>query len=263
MASNKFGAKEVMDVVFYDIKTNKPVLFLDTLKTSEIEQTAQEVYARGGKGNSKLVGWEFDKEVMMNITDALLSPRSLELVTGVATKVGAHPIAMRQSTEWDTSGSKPVDKGSHFPLKASGSGEIQLAYTPLETAEKIWVYEASEEGTPGKEKVGSLSGKTLTVSSLANKEVVVYYSFNSDDTAETYTIAADKFGGIYKVVGNTYVRNAETGQDERFQMTLPKVKLKSGFKIGFSADGDPSSFDMNIEILKDSKTPTMVTMTRY
>ena len=39
----KFGAKEVMDVVFYDIATNKPVLFLDTLKTSSIETTAQEV----------------------------------------------------------------------------------------------------------------------------------------------------------------------------------------------------------------------------
>ena len=53
----KFGAKEVMDVIFYDIATNKPVLFLDTLKTSSIETTAQEVYARGGKGNSKLIGW--------------------------------------------------------------------------------------------------------------------------------------------------------------------------------------------------------------
>ena len=33
----KFGAKEVMDVILYDMSTNKPVIFFDTLKTSSIE----------------------------------------------------------------------------------------------------------------------------------------------------------------------------------------------------------------------------------
>ena len=59
MANNifeKYGIKEVADVVFYDTVTNKPVLFLDTLKVSTIEQTAEQVSARGGKGNPELIG---------------------------------------------------------------------------------------------------------------------------------------------------------------------------------------------------------------
>ena len=35
-ANTKFGAKEVMDVILYDMSTNKPVIFFDTLKTSSI-----------------------------------------------------------------------------------------------------------------------------------------------------------------------------------------------------------------------------------
>ena len=260
----KFGAKEVMDVVFYDIATNKPVLFLDTLKTSAVETTAQEVYARGGKGNAKLIGWEFDKECSMNMQNALLSPKSIELVTGVATKTGIQAISMRQVTEFDvTDPANPVDKGSYFPLKASGTGAIQLAYTPLESAANIWVYEVDKDGVAGEEKVGTLAGTVLTVAALANKEVVVYYSYNSKATAETYTVAADKFGGTYKIVGNTFLRNETTGADEKFQMVIPKAKLKSGFNLNFSSDGEPSVFEMSVEILKDSKTPTMITMVKY
>lgn len=46
--------KEVADVVFYHLNANGdpdyPVLYLDSLKVSTIEQTAENVSARGGKG---------------------------------------------------------------------------------------------------------------------------------------------------------------------------------------------------------------------
>lgn len=50
----KYGIKEVADVTFYDIQDDgsvgAPVLYLDTLKVSTIEQTAENTSARGGKG---------------------------------------------------------------------------------------------------------------------------------------------------------------------------------------------------------------------
>ena len=52
---DKYGIKEVADVTFYKINDDgsrgDPVLYLDTLKVSTIEQTAEEAEARGGKGN--------------------------------------------------------------------------------------------------------------------------------------------------------------------------------------------------------------------
>ena len=55
MSNAKFGAKEVMDVVLYDMETDKPVIQFDSLKTSSISVTSEKVYARGGKGNPKLI----------------------------------------------------------------------------------------------------------------------------------------------------------------------------------------------------------------
>lgn len=84
----KYGIKEVADVVFYSI--NKigdeefytPVLFLDTLKVSTIEKTAEKVEARGGLGNKKLITWNFGKEIILNLEDALFSPASMSMIWG-------------------------------------------------------------------------------------------------------------------------------------------------------------------------------------
>lgn len=84
----KYGIKEVADVVFYSItevgdeEFYTPVLFLDTLKVSTLEKSAEKVEARGGKGNKKLVVWNFGKEITLNLEDALFSPASMSLTWG-------------------------------------------------------------------------------------------------------------------------------------------------------------------------------------
>ena len=84
----KYGIKEVADVVFYSITTigdeefYTPVLFLDTLKVSTLEKTAEKVEAKGGKGNKKLITWNFGKEVTLNLEDALFSPASMSMIWG-------------------------------------------------------------------------------------------------------------------------------------------------------------------------------------
>lgn len=56
-----YGIKEVADVVISRIDGNNkytPVLYLDTLKVSTIEETASSTDATGGKGNAKLISWD-------------------------------------------------------------------------------------------------------------------------------------------------------------------------------------------------------------
>ena len=83
---DRYGIKEVADVTFYKIDSNgnkgAPVLFLDTLKVSTVEQTASSADARGGKGNPKLVSWDFGKEINVTLTDALFSPASMAFMFG-------------------------------------------------------------------------------------------------------------------------------------------------------------------------------------
>lgn len=263
-ANTKFGAKEVLDVILYDMATNKPVIFFDTLKTSSIEVTTEKVYAKGGKGNTKLITWELNKEGKLTIEDALLSPKSLELISGVATVTGKQTVYMRQATEYDTTGASPVDKGELYPLTGSSTGVINLAYVPKESATSILVYEIDDDcGTPLNMASATLTDKTLTVPDAINKKVVVYYSFDSSNSTETYIIDSSHFSGTYKLVGNTVIRNRESGRDEAFQVVIPNLKWSSNLNLDFSAEGDPQPTSFECEIMKAANSSTMIQMTRW
>lgn len=84
----KYGIKEVADVVFYSItqiedeKFYIPVLFLDTLKISSLEEQAETVEHFGGKGNNRVISWNFKKDINLELQDALFSPMSMSLIWG-------------------------------------------------------------------------------------------------------------------------------------------------------------------------------------
>ena len=262
MANAQFGAKEVLDVVLYDMVTNRPVIQFSSLKTSAISVTSEKVYARGGKGNPKLITWEINKEATLNIESALISPKSLELISGIARKTGTQDISMRQTTEWDSG----VNKGKLYPLVADASGVITLAFTPKETAAEILVYLYDEDcDTPLDMTGATLDASTgeLTVAAAAEERVVVYYTYESEVTAETFVIDAEHFSGTYKLVGDTWLRNADTGQDEGFQITIPNLKFSSNLELGFAAEGDPATTSFECEIMSDAKTGVMIQMVKY
>ena len=83
---SKYGIKEVADVVFYELDDkgapSAPVLYLDSLKVSNIEQSAEVIDATGGKGNVKLISWDTNKEITATFEDALFSVKSLAIMFG-------------------------------------------------------------------------------------------------------------------------------------------------------------------------------------
>jgi hypothetical protein len=96
LPTKRFGIKEVADVHFFKIDpsvvdvataiekydgTNvKPVISFDTLKVSNIESTAENSEARGGKGNASLISWDYGREVTVTLEDALMSMETLSLL---------------------------------------------------------------------------------------------------------------------------------------------------------------------------------------
>lgn len=259
-SNEKFGVKEVLDVTLYDMATNKPVIRFDTLKSASINITAEKVYARGGRGNPKLITWELNKEATMTVEDALLSPKSFELVSGIAVTTAAQNLPMRQSTEYGEDGKS---KGDLYPLKVGTGGKVTLAYAPVGGKEKVYVYKADDD-----------CGTALTVSNVTTKEVtltgategdavIAYYDFASPATTQTFTIDSSTFAGTYKLVGDTVVRNKDTGKDEPFKVIIPNIKWSSAFSFNFAAEGDPSTQSFECEILKPSNSNTMIQLYKY
>lgn len=79
----QFGIKEVADVTFTPLDTsNGKELTFDTLKVSNLEFTSEEAFARGGKGNPKLITWDYNREATLTLQDAVLSMDTLGMIFG-------------------------------------------------------------------------------------------------------------------------------------------------------------------------------------
>ena len=265
-ARSQFGVAEVMDVIFYNLATGKPELFLDTLKMTNLENTADEKIARGGQGNPILITWDFDREANFEIQDALLSPKTLELLTGNQMVQDKAVIRIRQETEYDEDGN---DKGWQYPLKTDEEGRVTLGF-PVYDKNNVFVYKRSEELDKDAElnySVNPTDNKELTVYDyeevkLTDTEVIVYYKYETSHKSQIYTITADSFPGEYEMVGSTVVRNLD-GVDEPFQVVVPRCKLQPGFEVNMQPDGDPSVFDMNVTVYRDRETPEMIRFIKY
>ena len=287
----QFGVAEVMEVVFYDLTTREPVLYLDTLKMSNMESTAEQKVARGGIGNPVLITWDYNQDVNFALQDALLSPSSFAALLGnpverLLSESGGAPegqrkeyVRMRQSTEYEQTTEGMESKGWGFPLvlKADEYGTffIETAYPPTtrtpgqDILSNIWIYPRDGEMVSEVITVDNVDEKIITFDDAyaglyAGMEVIAYYDYEVSDGHDTqvYTLSASNFPGFYEMVGTTFVRNMD-GIDERFQVVVPRCKMQPGFNISMQPDGDPSVFDMNITVFRDKPTPTMVKFIKY
>ena len=68
---------------------------------------------------------------------------------------------------------------------------------------------------------------------------------------------------IDRVVGDTYARNRSTGKDEYFQFLIHRAKVNPENTITLSADGDPSTFNMSLRVLRNIGDTGMIDLIKY
>ena len=234
---DRYGIKEVADVTFYDLDSNgvptNPVLYLDTLKVSTIEQTAEEANATGGKGNTALISWDYGKEITVTLEDALFSAKSMAIMFGngtVKSYTGAAAFIMKTEQ-----------------FVATGSGDV-----PNQGTSGLgWNYRY--EGPDGSlytkinPKFYSAIGAPVTTL-VANEKYFCTFDVLVDGSV--IEIGSNTFPGTYYITGDTYARSEASGKDEFFQFIIPKAKVQSENTITLEAEGDPSVFNMNLRVLR-------------
>ena len=372
----KYGIKEVADVTFYSIASigdeviYTPVLFLDTLKVSTIEKTGQKVSAEGGKGNKKLISWNFGKEISLNLEDALFSPASMSMMISgrlkgkmsdytsaivkcnIANKYGlnnysikAYPSPALSEQEWEIifTAAQEVDPsikylytGNHEADENAGvaANRITLKKAYINRTLTIKTNKAMSEAIIEKimtyidslNKLGSIETDNhnievvdrferctvrdkngFTISTQEQRDnlfryyandksssYVIYYDpktmlpllhlkdneiqgwtgenvnftlrpgtgylkwsrtvkyINSDEEGSlgnVLVIDAETFSGDYKITGETYIRDQKTGKDQRYQIVINRAQVNSDTNIVLQADGDPTTFSMQIDVL--------------
>ena len=278
---DRYGIKEVADVTFYEIKDDgtpgKPVLFLDTLKVSTIEQTAEQVDARGGKGNPKLITWDYGKEINVTVEDALFSPKSMSIMLGDGTvQQGGGAYIMKTCVIRMAETANSVTKAQKEYIVAD-------VYDATEGSKRVKLYLGAENTAPaGQVKInGQLlftdgtatsvlydEDGTIIDSAFTESDLKALYTTGQSDatgaysghkfmftywlkaTTKTITVSGDSFPGTYYIQGDTYSRSDVTGKDQFFQFIIPKAKMSSENTITLEAEGDPATFSMNLTVLR-------------
>ena len=383
----QYGIKEVADVTLYAIELDEndeeiyiPVLYLDTLKISSVEQTAEQTSARGGLGNPHLITWDYGKEITVNLEDALYTPASMSMLWGgkYASKsvelwgvFDAHKekfswakailkdfsnFSIEESQikgtiyKWTVnliimsldgqlrheknnveisyyskygrnywSFNKPVDfEDGSFTLS---EGKNLFVNVPQEliyqikhgiegvkfldrmekcVATRNFVIDTDTNIKHGNYRYLKKYDKTaLTVfidpttmqpyepnldffirkdgsrypeegfkKLRLIKQNEVYYKWTRSvapphmSLGNRIIVDAEHFPGIYRLVGETYSRNRDTHEDERFQFEIPLCKMGSENSFTLEAAGDPTVFKMTLQVLR-KEDGTMMKLTQY
>lgn len=205
---DRYGIKEVADVTFYQlgddgIPTN-PVLYLDTLKVSTIEQTAEEAEATGGKGNAPLIIWDYGKEITVTLEDALFSAKSMAIMFGNGSVLnysgGADNYIMKTETFVATAATKPTEATSVG--EATNVSGWEQAYTAPDNHRYLKV----------NPKFYDESGKNIADALTVGTKY--FCTYDLEVAGSVIEISANSFPGTYYVTGDTYARNENSGVDE-------------------------------------------------
>ena len=106
------------------------------------------------------------------------------------------------------------------------------------------------------------AGVEVTNSSDITNGKYIYATANVDINGQKIVVSADKFPGTYYVSGSTYARSEITGQDEFFEFIIPKAKMQSEVTLTMEAEGDPTTFNMNMKVLRP-KNGEMMKLVKY
>ena len=211
----------------------------------------------------------------------ILSPTSansavLEFINTNPTRPYTNPIADPETpgydydfstvTEYDVTGSVAIagatftqgtatdEKG--YPLPAAVAGkDYQLndsaaiadaECTPCckkaNLSRAIWAYINPKTMQPYDDDYWFHQGEAYFKSSLTLS------SKEAPAKAKRIVVQEGVFPGMYKITCETKIRDRVTGEDQRVQITLPLCKVKSNQTLTLQADGDPTTFNLDVEV---------------
>ena len=254
----KFGVREIVDVVFKaadnmiigskSFKKYQPVFMIDTATTSSLEQATTTVYAQGGKGYARLIAWEGEKTMTFTVTDALMSPMGLAVLTGAglikpASDEPAHVHVTINKTL--INGVAEIDLDD-LATKLDGSGAGIDWYNDVHlVAEDSGEFVEVNEGSPALFEVKDAEGKNAE----GTVQLDFYLIMNNKNAVTEVDIEPSSFGGYFYVEAQTLFRREDTGKDMAAELIIPKAKVQSAFTFTMAASGDPSTFDFVMDAM--------------
>lgn len=243
-APNKYAIREAGIATFFNIANDgsrgKALFEMNTLKMGEVETSGETVYARGGRGNAKLVGFSSDKEARITLEDALISNDVMAALTGNNVMTSTKTVMK----------SKVGVLNSSKQLTLDHTGSItQVNIVGMDGALGVEIPLNATNGYQVADRVLTFNGAIEGITLEAGVRVRVAYTYAAAG-AKTVRVTSDAFGKTFYLTVDVLVRDAVSQKDYFGQFVAPRAKIEDNFSFSFSPDGDPTVINMPIEILQ-------------
>ena len=274
----RYGIKEVANVSLFALADDEVngihegdvVLYLDTLKVSTTETAAENVSAQGGWGNPKLVTWDYGKDINVTLEDAVVSWEELRIIQGGQFKHAStdNTVIVRRTAEKNFKAGEKIE----FPVETDENkagktinGKAQFPAEAPTTFQYVCLTTGVRGGvTPEDGDNNGIIG-VLEVPAGETYKVRFFWEETRDGEngqASEIVISPNTFPGTYRVVGDALIRSEATGADEAFQFVINKAKMLSEVTLTMQAEGDPSTFSMTLNVLRDNDG-NMMSLIKY
>lgn len=261
----KFGVRECANITFKatsdrivankKFKKGQPVLFIDTAKTSTLEEASTTVYATGGRGNARLIAWEGEKTLTFTVEDALLSPISLAMLSGAGLfskgksaldTVHVHMTTL--TTLGGTTGALEVDLSNALSNTETvdDTAPIFIGLTDMDGSITGQFLDTSAISITNNKITGITVGDASSAKP-GDAIFVDYYITKQKANVTELQIDAEHFAGYYYVEADTLFRRQADGADLPAIITLPNVKMQSALTFTMASSGDPSTFTFTMD----------------
>lgn len=215
-----------------------------------------------GRGNAKLVGFSSNREATLSLEDAIFDNEAVAMLTGNNLATGVKVIDFHEAKDTLSDKitlSKTPKNGvltSVFKLNADGTNGTEYTLgTPTSTA----------GGGDNLEYSYDSATKTLTFSTdVADGTAFrMYYQVETASDAKTVKVTSDAFGGSFRVAMEVLVVDEYTKKAYQGMLNVPNAKFMDNFDMSFSADGDPASLNLEMEVLKSPTNTDMWELVVY
>lgn len=253
--TSKFAVQQIFTVDAFSLEDGSLIARLEDLKTSNLSNNGTVVYAQGGVGNPKIIGFSHSKEANLSIENAVITEGAMGIQTGsgVVTLTKSTDIPFDEVLTADTD-------AVTLTYKATGTTGSEIGFVYVLNADgsvKTKLSQASAAASGSFAYASSTKKITFNTGDVPNgsKVLVVYYP--EIDSAKKISNSTEVFAQNVRLHCKTLFRDTCSGKDYVGVLVIYKAKAGEEWSIELSADGDPAVHAISFEALKSCESPVL------
>ncbi|REK76307.1 hypothetical protein [Paenibacillus paeoniae] len=238
-----YGIKDAANLTIRKKSDKGIFLYTPYANVTTNEWTSDQVYANV-KG-SRAIRWDNNKQGKLTVSLEVFDLKWLAMLAGADWSKGKTDMFVRKELTADAANSITLPSTP----KAGSVSIFQLLDDKVTHAEEQLVGDPTQN-----ENEYSLTGQKITLNAATapeNAVFVVYYQAETAVTAKTLEIKANKHPEAFEIIGDTFIRPKDGGEDEFVQMFYPNARPVSNFTITMDS-GNVTNLEIVFDLFPDA-----------